>query len=416
MGSDEAHDSEPGLQRLNRKFRDALYGVAELDTYPNWLDDDRIYNLGELAGKVTRVSTTNPPSYVAHLVLRVAGFTFFRREDKSVWQASVQFEGKEFWVRDRKRSTLVIEGPPDDNPDTERHAKTLLKKLRRAAQLLDRELEAYAKEAVQKGEFILNNNYHQVYPLYEFFRDRALELTGDPPESMDHSIQIESTGPPVEVGPEEGPKFKATPVEIPSLSQALENMANASKYAAAAVAFFYSYVELLLDVLYAFETNRPWDFEEFRYKRWATRCTELLPLDTDKELNKAYEEIHQIKKSLRDVLLHGFAGDEGMLVHYPGLGLAPTSYDHLNTAPHYSRPTIPPDEVDRVLGAFGVFETALRNNQETALAVEYARSGLEIPFGGKPLADLQSHLGSVEKLREYVEDEHRRRDYHSDQY
>jgi len=95
------------------------------------------------------------------------------------------------------------------------------------------------------------------------------------------------------------------------LAAAAESMSRRGYNGCAAVAFYFSAVEVLLDVFYAFG-NKDVDYETFKKGSewdWKKRFKHVLPVSTCGELASIYERLLKIKRNIRDRVLHGMGGE-----------------------------------------------------------------------------------------------------------
>jgi len=370
------------------KIRRSLTGLTEAEGVPGWLGS-RFFRSGQpLPRPDLYRSITQPPSYMVFIVLGMAGLRYHKEEDKSAWQFHVAFEGDSFWVSDWKRYAWSVDAASDDDATRER-ARRLVKKITNACGILDREIRAEAERMIAHGEFFLHNPHAKVKRTYSYFRDRVekgAKKEGAPPR----------------------------PAEDFSLTRIFEEAAELSFDASAMVAFFFSYCELVLDALFAFDGSRTETLTAFRKLTWSERCSRVLPLD-DKKLKPIYDELLAIKKDSRDEMLHGYGGEERILIPMPGLGLIPTSYEHLGEKVHSFIDWSSEDAL-RAVRIFDSFEEWIATDPRTQYALMFLRTGRAIPFQAKRLTELRSWMTSPDEFREALDEEGRYEDYASEQY
>lgn len=108
---------------------------------------------------ITKV--VDPPSYIAKMIFGgIAKFPLWRQEEKSRWQVQLRFRGAKFQVRDWKGYSISIDGQ-DDSEELQRLATQLLKKIRTAGRILDKELQLHLKDGLKTGDFHLINSYRK---------------------------------------------------------------------------------------------------------------------------------------------------------------------------------------------------------------------------------------------------------------
>jgi hypothetical protein len=110
---------------------------------------------------------------------------------------------------------------------------------------------------------------------------------------------------------------------VEKINQKLELERIASYNACAMIAFFFSYTDLIFDILFALSLHPTMSFQEFRLRSWRERFNIVLPMAQNRHLSQMYQQLLRMKQIWRDVPLHGFGGNAALLVPVPGLGLIP---------------------------------------------------------------------------------------------
>lgn len=329
-----------GIEKIRRIFHD-VEDIGEPVACPVRIED-KIWS---------------PPSYIVRLVLSMCGLKIWGPDEKVTWTAFLRYKEVGFEVRDWKRTTWTIEVDSADKQAFDA-AHELKRKIIGAAKILDDHLAAAFREEVKAGRFFIDNTYLKVRNTYEHFkveyvRNEALPQSG------------------VSLGEQ--------------LTAAAESVSRRGYNGCAAVAFYFSAVEVLLDVFYAFG-NKDVDYETFQKGSewdWKKRFKHVLPVSTCGELASIYERLLRIKRNIRDRVLHGMGGEESLLVSVPRLGLLPISYKHLDPMDGLGWFPLSNEAFSDVPAAFDEFDTWLSESQPWANQVLYAESMLAIPLFGR---------------------------------
>jgi len=364
------------FEKFKQKLKAAFHGVSDIG---HRVDCPFRIKSGILA----------PPSYMTKLALFLIGdFTDCGGGDKVEWSTFVNYEDTNFEIRDWKRSSWTIEASKDS--DQARAAgQKLEKKISRVAARLDKALSKELEASISTAEFMLNNPYVKIRYAYEWFRERARKITETPPQN-----QRELT-----------PTTLAHLLNPPGLTERV-------LHGYAMAGFYYSSLEFLLNVFYAF-SDRNLDFLTFRKSSWQERFLAILPVADKPDLARIYEKLLHLKTDFRDELFHGFGGAENLLVNLPGIGLVPISYEASTRSIHFSSLTMDASFVDAAVQTFDEFDVWLQNNLPWSCYVEYAESGFEIPFYGKGLEEIKRVVEHPDDFSEWLDEEAVYRDYHS---
>jgi len=306
----------------------------------------------------------DPPSYMVRLALSVSGFKLFRSGEKVAWSSFLRFETIGFEVRDWKRSTWTIEAA-SGGPDAREAAERLKMKIRSACEILDAQLSALRRQEVEEGKFFLDNTYLKIRNVYEHFRSKMCERTPMPHEAKDI---------------------------CDALNAGLDDRRNRAVNGCAAVAFYYSAIEVLLDIAYALG-NQEITYAVFRGLTWRERMSRVLPVGTDPELGRIHARLLCLKHQVRDRMLHGLGGEEIILLPTPRLGLLPLSYKSVGLMSALS--TIPLSEaaLEDVPGVFDDFDEWLGAHDPWRDYLLLAESVLPIPLFGDRRQEILEALG-----------------------
>jgi hypothetical protein len=355
-----------------------------------------------------------PPTYVVFMTLcHLAGFRWHAFPEKSVWQVYVRYKGLGFCLADWKRGSWSVRGA-EDSAAYRRCAEELRSKVASAARLAEKAVESSFAKEVERGNFYVDNSYYRVRPAYKYFRQRVRKLT----EERDTAARAWRDA------DAQGTMGSTSPPERDARLHWLEHRVNylgrwqkrLSQAAAPMVVFFFSYTEIIFDILFAFEETRTMSFGEFRGRHWADRFKQVLPASKDAHLHRTYQSLLDIKRVLRDPLVHGYGCEEALLVPIPHFGLVPVSY-----APWAKRFYLPyiavrEESVPRTVEAFDGLDAWLEADFMGEFALLYARSGFPIPLQEDRLNEIRSWMSSREAFQEALQKEAELQDALQDQY
>ena len=183
----------------------------------------------------------------------------------------------------------------------------------------------------------------------------------------------------------------------------------------AMVGFYYSGLESLFDVIYALSGERPSSFADFAEMTWGKKFKALFDI-RNPVVKKHYDELLELKRRVRDPILHGLGKDLRYLLPVPNLGLVPVSYEHLTRSIHYT-PTIADDLwISRAISAFDAFDTWLRETEPYLYALMFAEASLPVPLIEERAAEIRARMTSADAFSAWIEDEQRGADYVRDRF
>lgn len=342
---------------------------------------------------------SSPPSYMAQLALgTIGGFSQYGPEDKVAWAFYISYKGINFEVRDWKRSSWTIEAN-EGTPGAIAAGQELRRKVEAVARNLDKVLAESLKQKARETEFALNNSYPKIRATYEYFREKAKaassEIEGEAPSSSQNALLYSG----------------AAGVLNSWLKKDTERVLNAY----AMVAFYYSAMEVLFDVLYTVGDRRE-DFWSFRELTWRERFVTVLPVEDKPVLERIYSRLLSCKRNFRDQILHGMGGEANVLVHHTDVGLVPISYEYLTQSAHYTAVSKDVRLANEAIQAFDDFDSYLEKDARLSRCLAYAKSGMIIPFYGEQLRTLKQALDSPADFQEWLHDEEDYSDYLDEQF
>ncbi len=287
---------------------------------------------------------------------------------------------------------------------------------------MDQILRPELQKLVDNGQFSIKNSFQSVRRPYEYFRDvlstelhRLSEFRSKPIAATQSPELEESVG--CESAANSGITIEIDTAFTNYLNEHIRLEGVVSHNASAMTASFFSYTELLFDVLFALDKNRDMKYLEFRKMGWAERFKKVLPVATEPSLCSIYEQLLDIKRTTRDVLLHGFGGQSALLVKLKPVGLIPVSYDVLEGSILFSfwHPIEEP-YARIILENCQAFDEWVLQNDRTWYAYTYAESAFEIPFDSKQVNRINGWMLSRQDFLKALEEESDILDYILDQY
>lgn len=352
----------------------------------------------------------DPPSYIAELVLcGFGGFRRWRQEEKSRWQVQVNFRGAKLQVRDWKGTALSIDGQ-SASEELRKLSTSLVEKIRSAGMILDRQLQTHARSKLATGEFGLVNTYSKAKRLYEQFSADLVETAA----ALDGHLRAEI--PPHDVEHPPGAVAVIDQVTTDYLNKASQLTRKVAGYGCAAIAFYFAYLEVLMDVLYPFLGKPSMQFPAFRQRTLDERFKETFPVDQDREMKEIYDALLHLWRETRSVVLHGYSGQEGILVPLGKFGLVPISYISMLNAPHFEIFPIDPDDARSALDVFERMESWLKSAAPYKYCIRLASEEFVIPFQPDRIEEFKREMTTMEEFERFLEERARVHDYLAEQY
>jgi len=344
---------------------------------------------GESFMEYTNVSTQNyePPAYmVAFIFFDALGYrNYGEMVEKVWWHTYFAYKGCFFIIRDYKFGTWSLESKGDIEA-----AKALLPeimgKIQCASRYADRLLGSELKGHIGAGEFFINNGYGKLRSAYEFYLDEART-------AMQAIEKLES----------------ATATQKPAFHEVAEHY-NRRLRLENILAFrmvplmtsFFSLLEFLLDVFYAFKQPEM-SFFEFRNMPWRDRFKAVIPVTSRSPFTPVYERLSVLKGQYRDPLTHGLTSESSLLVGVPFAGLVPISYEHLSDTVHFGFAQMTRGAAAEMLQAFEEFFGALSEQEPYSYYVLYVDYGFSVPAAKEAAQQICQEMTSHEGFEEWLQ-------------
>jgi hypothetical protein len=327
----------------------------------------------------------DPPSYIVRiLLLGILDLRDYGRMDKVFWHTFFEFKDKPFMIRDCKFGSWTIEGLGDDEA-TLKLATEIQNKIRKASKKLNKVLSRELKSFIEKGDFYLNNVYLKLVDIYDFYEAKVsdeIKIYGELEKDGDRA------------------KGPTDVIELFNAKLAQERVI--SNYSFAYVLIFFSFMEFLLDVIFAFEQPEK-EFSEFRKDSWYDRFKLVFPINENGELKRLYDDLVRIKNTYRNPLAHGLTNELNLLVSLPHSGLVPLSYEYLSTELSYSLAGIGRDDASKITDTFSGFLRFIENKEPYKYYILYIKYGFPIPLDTKEIVKIKKKMTTCEDFENYLE-------------
>lgn len=328
----------------------------------------------------------NPPAYIVEiLLLDIRGFKNYGVLDKVLWHTYFEYKNYPFMVHDYKFGSWDIEGIRNDG-EMVQLAEEIRNRIMRASKILDESLRNVLKIEVEKGKFYLNNMFRKLSSIFHFFEEKILCTV----KEYDEFVAKKKKG-----------------KSISSLTHSLGVIQNyertISNYSFALISAFFSLLEFLLDAIYAFEKPKN-EFFEYRKKEWRDRFKLVFPVGQNKIIKSLYDEFIKIREEYRNPLSHGLTNEVNLLVHLPGSGLVPLSYEYLSKKPYYSIIEVEKDDALEIINIFQKFLKFMKNERPYRFYLLYLRSGLPVPVNVEEISKLRKKMTTYKEFGQYLDE------------
>jgi hypothetical protein len=344
-------------------------------------DDDSLFPFINIS-----TGNTIPPAYiVAFVFFSPLGFKNYGGFEKIWWHTYFKYKDCPFLIRDFKFGSWSLESRGDIEA-----AKSLVPeiagKIRNASRYADRLLQLEFKKKIDQGQFYINNGYGKLSRAYKFY-------VSEVQSALDKLL-----------------KFQAKPAsEKPDLKDfarrhnkrlLLENVLTYRCYPM--MMSFFSLLEFILDVFYAFE-QPDLSFFDFRRLTWRERLKKVVSLKPSTDMTHLYERLVNIWTQYRHPLTHGLTNESSFLFPFPFAGLVPDSYEHLSKTVHYGSVQIPQDFAREMMEAFAAFLGLIAHQEPYSYYVLYSEYGFSIPVTKQAVSAIRNEMKDYDSFEESLQ-------------
>jgi len=335
------------------------------------------------------ISTGNydPPAYIVRIILiELLGLPDYGPMEKVWWHTVFNYKNKTFLIRDYKFGSWSIEGETADEL-AQKIVSEIKKKIKIASNNLDKILYAHLKYYAQNGNFFIKNLSRSLSSIYYFYLQKTKDAIDDVRNLKTSKVSKESNS-----------------LIADSWNENLKLTKTTFCYVYSMIHAFYSYLEFILDVIYAFEQPNI-DFWEFRKKCWNDRFKMLFNLKI-RALNKIYVKLLEYKNKYRNPLSHGLTNEISILVPLPASGLVPLSYQFLSNELYYGLMGMNDINIaEQIIETFSSFLDYMNKSEPYSYYLRYAEWGFEIPVNKKDVEKIKNRMTNMEDFEEYLKGE-----------
>jgi hypothetical protein len=345
-------------------------------------DDRRGFVAGGAAYKFDLDSTVIPEPAILHYLLRqVLGFKDLGRIEKTAWECVFQFHGFRGSIALQKFGCrLYLERAPGLTA-TGAHvlARAVRGSLTRAQRTLWRRVLAdYAQGRLASGHVTLMNQSFRLRAMYDYFHDGA-----------ERSYAGEG-------------RLPATTTD--GWNRVFPHETEGFYNAVAAATSYFSWLEHVLVLSFAFQPEDDQDVDSFLNLRWSAKFRAIFNVRESRSASHAYRALTEAAALVRNPFAHGATDPRRGTVafHLPGAGAVSMTLDGETLTP--SAWLVPFDErrFQRCVAAFTETDQLLHADDATSLAMEWVESGMDVAFDSKSRSAYRDAASSPDDFQEFL--------------
>lgn len=343
---------------------------------------------GDPAYKIPFAPKDHPYPGLIEMVLRLGfGLKGYGRGEKVAWEIPLEVDGvlcsialQKFGLR-----IYVIQTGVDNEADAEQLAVRLLKRLKRASAVLERDLlEPLAVLQARDGSVTVPNSLSMLWGMYRHFREGA-----------EAAVAAEVP--------------KADPDDLPGglaemLGEAFKRKQLALFNMIASVNAYFSALEHTLVLLFPFLGFDPAsdDLSKFMGDRWRDKFKRLFSLE-DPETKRHYDNLSRIADTYRNPFGHGlFDSHRNAVYFHTPIGPLPSRLSKAEPQIRYLFDFSEDVEPEDIWTKLDEADHWLRSGNRT-LPMKYIESGLYINFDEQSRNEYAEALAKPDEFDEYLE-------------
>jgi hypothetical protein len=165
---------------------------------------------------------------------------------------------------------------------------------------------------------------------------------------------------------------------------------------------FFSLLEFLLDVFYAFQQPEL-SFFEYRNLSWQDRFKRTIPLQPGSDFTKNYERLVNIRSQYRNPFTHGLTNESSLLVPFSFAGLVPVSYEHLSNTVHYGLVQMSSNTVKEIITILSDFLDLIANEEPYCYYLLYLDYGFPVPIARQAVESIIKEMTDYEGFEQYLQ-------------
>lgn len=341
------------------------------------------------------------PDLVLFALSRVLRFRHTGHEEKVRWSVFATFNGALVSFEMRKLGFTICH---EDGVTVD--LKRLRGQLLAAVKHTENWLAPLAEQQIDANNVSIANHYGEFDKRYRFFRqqaDRAYRAAAKPPKAKAPAATDDLT-------------VMMNELFAP-WAGSMRSTRRGFYHSVAMVDAYFSRLEHQLLLMRAL-SGRPMahrGLREFLSSTWDERLREILPVDGDPQVQKAFQDLKALKERVRNPFSHGgFENDGGSLfIHVPTVGAMPANFTRIKNSVRFN--FVPLEKEDHA-GACALFDSldAIFRKGPCASVFQLTENGISPSFDDASLRDYRSAIASGSDEREtYIELWHQEHDRHA---
>jgi hypothetical protein len=345
-----------------------------------WPRPDRDHQWGGPHVELSREQVKALPPYSIFLALvTFSKFPYFGRAEKIAWTIPVRFKGVAYLISFQKFGLRIHPAnPKETTPELE---AALIDRLLHAIRISDGLIKPFAEAQVRAGRVTIINDGGIYLGKYNFFREKARECY-------------------------ESAAIKEGEDAIRAINRKLQMDREGFYYSSAALEGYFSYLEKLLVLLLPFCDFDPAkdNLIEFITSFWTEKFKRIFDVGGDKDAERVYRSLKQIKEKFRNPLSHGGLDQDAatFCFHVPGVGAVPMSLSHFAESIQFGLNPIEEVSFREVCDILDQVDEFFANGPKR-LAVRCVMSGINVIFSQESVERYKKALESDESVERFID-------------
>ncbi len=337
------------------KIKKQLSGITE---YTPALDED----ISSFTNCI--IKNIEIPAYIiATIFFECLNYKDYGKDEKIWWHTFFSYKNEIFCIHDYKFGTWSIKCKTV-NSKINQISNELLGKIRCAANIADDILKENCLDQIKNKNFWIKNNYHELMSLYNYYK-KELQSKLKHPNSRYYTDEI---------------LYKTIPLIIS----------------------FYSFLEFFLDVVFAF-SKKEITLKDFRNLRWQERFKYVINVDPTQDINPIYEDLVNIKKNIRNPIMHGLGNETGLLVHNKYEGLIPLSFRSYGEKIELNFSCFKDHDSYEIIRTFDNFIHFITYTKPYSYYILYLKASMEIPIDEQHINEIKKHMKTKKEFNDFLQ-------------
>jgi hypothetical protein len=290
------------------------------------------------------------------------------RWDKTAWRYWFTYKDKPFSMAHEKFG-IRLYGSALTGAEFEGLAREIVGVLNKAIGVAERNVfQAFADEQVQAGHVTVNNEYHRMRNMYEYFRWKA------------------------ERGPEDDHHYT---LYLGGIERIFVEDEHRFHYTVALLTAYFNWLEHTLVLLWPFCGYSPGrdNLEGFIRDIWGRKFRQVFDLSADTTANRHFERLTNVCEEYRNTYSHGGFGKQrrGLLVHAPG-GAIVAGLSSTRQRPHFDFYPVREDSLADILAVLDAFDAWLRSGP-AEYGMQWVEAGLPAFYDAAHINEAHAAIG-----------------------